>query len=97
MNMIRKFILVIRFLVLIIALFPLSEAIESCKSHPVAEKFFEKGFGEMYYLHMISIYLITTIPVFYALGNVKSKANIIFSSSLFALGLILYVVTFFMS
>ena len=34
---------------------------------------------------------------FYALGNVKSKANIIFSSSLFALGLILYVVTFFVS
>ena len=95
MNMIRKFILVIRFLVLIIALFPLSEAIESCKSHPAVEKFFEKGFGEMYYLHMISIYLITTIPVFYALGNVKSKSNIIFSSSLFSLGLILYIVTFF--
>lgn len=93
MIIIRIFVLVIRFLVLLVLLFPLSEVVEACKSHPVVQRMFEEGYGKMYYLHMFSIYLITSIPIFYALGNIKSKANIIFSLSLFVFGLISYIVT----
>ena len=93
MIIIRIFVLLIRFLVLFVLLFPLSVAVEACKRHPMVQRIFEEGYGEIYYLHMCSIYLITSIPVFYVMGNGESKANIIFSSSLFMVGLIMYIIT----